>query len=183
MPMAGDPTFEPFTLGGVTSSNRMLRSSVGGRMAHHDGTVSSVWKNFEERFADGGVGGISSTTLDVNRARESPLEYPPISDDRFIAPLRRYLAEIRATGCRYIIQIGDPGYATQTSLFPQHADGMSSSPGVDLIHGYRNRRTAMDEDEIERSIREFADAAGACARPAPTASRSPRRRATSSTSS
>lgn len=149
---------EPFTLGNVTFKNRVLRSSMGGRMAGYDGTVTSVWKNFEKRFADGGVGGIISTTLDVNRRRESPAQYPPLGDDRFVAPLRRYLAEIRATGCRYVVQLGDPGYATQTSLFPERADGLSASGGLDLIYGY-GRRVAMTEDDIARAIADFAAAA------------------------
>lgn len=149
---------EPFTLAGVTFRNRLLRSSVGGRMAHYDGTVGSVWKNFEKTFADGGVGGVISTTLDVNRWRESPFEYPPICDDRFVAPLKRAIKQVQETGCRYIVQIGDPGYHTQTSLFPQRQDGLSSSSGLDLIYGY-GARVAMTEDDIRASIEDFAQGA------------------------
>lgn len=150
---------EPFAIRGVTFKNRILRSSVGGRMANYDGTVTSVWKNFEKRFADGGVAGIISTTLNVNRFRKSPLEYPPISEDRYVAPLRRAIAEIRSTGCRYIIQIGDPGSATQTSLLPEREDAHSSSRGVDLIYGYASASLAMTEDQIGAAVRDFADAA------------------------
>ncbi len=151
--------FEPYTIKGLTFPNRILRSSVGGRTAGYDGVVGSTWKNFEKRFADGGVGGIISTTFNVNRFRKSPLEYPPISEDRYIAPLRKYIAEIKSTGCRYIIQIGDPGYAAQVSLFPEEQDSQSSSDGFDLIYGYTDRRTAMTEDDIQQAIRDFADAA------------------------
>ena len=151
--------FEPFTINQVTFPNRILRSSVGGRTAGYDGMVGSTWKNFEKRFADGGVGGIISTTFNVNRFRKSPLEYPPICDDAYVGPLRRHIAEIKSTGCRYIIQIGDPGYAAQVSLFPESQDSKSSSDGFDLIYGYTDRRTAMTEDEIHQAIRDFADAA------------------------
>lgn len=65
--------------------------------------VGSTWKNFEKRFADGGVGGIISTTFNVNRFLKSPLEDPPISEDIYVAPLRRAIAEIRSTGCRCLI--------------------------------------------------------------------------------
>lgn len=151
--------FEPFTLRGVTFPNRILRSSLGGRMAHYDGTVTSVWKNFEKRFAEGGVGGLISTTLNVNRHRKSPLEYPPLSEDRYVAPLRRFIAEIRSTGCRYVVQLGDPGYATQTSLFPESLDASSSSPGLDLIYGYGDGHREMTEAEIHGAITDFARAA------------------------
>jgi 2,4-dienoyl-CoA reductase (NADPH2) len=151
--------FEPFTIKNVTFKNRILRSSVGGRTANYDGTVTDVWKNFEKRFADGGVGGIISTTLNINKYRESPMEYPPIAEDKYVKPLKKYIKQIKATGCKYIIQIGDPGYATQTSLFPQIQDSRSSSTGFDLIYGYNNKRTMITEEEIQDEIRYFADAA------------------------
>ncbi len=152
--------FEPGRLGNVTFENRVLRSSVGGRMCAYNGMVTDVWKNFEMRFAAGGVGGMISTTFNVDPERQSPLEYPSIADDRYIAPLRNRLAEIKSkTGCRYIVQIGDPGYATQMSLFPQRADALSSSSGFDFLYGYVNRRIEMTAAEIEQAIERFAAAA------------------------
>jgi len=151
--------FEPYSIKQVTFPNRILRSSVGGRTAGYDGVVGSTWKNFEKRFADGGVGGIISTTFNVNRFRKSPLEYPPISEEIYVAPLRKAIAEIRSTGCRYIIQLGDPGYAAQVSLFPEPQDSHSSSAGFDLIYGYTDRRTAMSEEDIWQAVRDFGDAA------------------------
>jgi 2,4-dienoyl-CoA reductase-like NADH-dependent reductase (Old Yellow Enzyme family) len=152
--------FDPVTINGVTFPNRLLRSSVGGRTCDYDGTVTDVWKNFEKRFADGGLGGIISTTFHVNQDRLSPLEYPSIARDDYVTPLAHYIEEIRATGCRYIVQIGDPGYATQTSLFPQDVDAKSSSGGYDLVYGYNNKRIAMTDAEIEAAIGDFARAAG-----------------------
>jgi len=155
--MAG--IFDPITIKNVRFENRILRSSVGGRMAAYTGVVTDVWRNFESRFAEGGVGGIISTTFGINRLRQSPYEYPTLCEDRFVPPLRQRLADIKAGGCKYIIQIGDPGSAVQTSLFPERADAMSSSSGFDLLYGYVNRRIAMTEAEIEREIGEFAAAA------------------------
>ena len=128
--------FEPRTIKDVTFRNRVLRSSVGGRMAAYDGTVTDVWSNFEQAFADGGVGGIISTTFSTNRRRQTPFEYPSLSEQRFVVPLKRHVAEIKARGCPYIIQIGDPGAATQLSLFGEDADAMSSSSGFDFLYGY-----------------------------------------------
>ncbi len=151
--------FDPITINNVTFANRLLRSSVGGRSAYYNGTASDVWKNFEKRFAEGGVGGIISTTLNINRYRQSPVQYPPISEDRFVPPLRKYIREIRATGVKYLIQIGDPGMATQVSLFPEVRDSWSSSSGFDLAYGYNNWRTPMTEREVLEEIAEFRDAA------------------------
>ena len=72
---AGSPgIFSELWINGVRFKNRLLRSSIGGRMSNYDGTVTDVWKNFEKRFAVGGVSGIISTTFHVNADRLSPLQ-------------------------------------------------------------------------------------------------------------
>jgi 2,4-dienoyl-CoA reductase-like NADH-dependent reductase (Old Yellow Enzyme family) len=154
-----DPIFEPFTVKGVTFKNRIIRSSIGGRTAYYDGTVSNAWKNFELRFAQNGVAAIVSATLNVNARRWSPLEYPQISADKFIKPLREGIAGVRSESCRYIIQIGDGGSHVQTSLFSQKEDGYGPSPGFDLFYGYRSRRTQMSVADVEQSVAEFGQAA------------------------
>ena len=152
--------FTPITIGNVSFKNRILRSSVGGRMSNYDGTVTDVWKNFEKKFAEGDVAGIISTTFHVNEDRVSPLQYPSIAAQKFVPYLRKYIGEIKSVGnCRYIVQIGDPGYTTYTSLFPEEQDAKTSSSGFDLGFGYNNTRRKMSVAEIERSIRDFADAA------------------------
>jgi 2,4-dienoyl-CoA reductase-like NADH-dependent reductase (Old Yellow Enzyme family) len=151
--------FEPFTIKNVTFKNRILRSSMGGRTSYYDGTVTSAWKHFEKRFAEGGIAGIISATIDVDDSRLSPLEYPKISDDRFIKPMREGVREVQMLGCRYIMQIGDAGGQTQMSLFSQEADAKSASKNFDLLFGYRNRTVEMTLAEIEEEIQKFADAA------------------------
>ena len=151
--------FEPFAMNGVEFSNRVLRSSLGGRTSFYDGTISPAFTAFENRFAKGGVGGIISATIGVNKRRMSPLEYPTLYDDRFVAPLAEAARAVQAHGCRYIIQIGDPGGHTHTSLFAEEADGKSASSTFDLFYGYRSRTSAMTEEEIETAIEAFAAAA------------------------
>jgi 2,4-dienoyl-CoA reductase (NADPH2) len=150
---------EPFTIKNVEFKNRIVRSSMGGRTSYYDGTVTAAWANFERRFAAHGIAAIISATIDVDEDRISPLEYPKISHDRFIKPLRRGVRAVQKEGCKYIMQIGDAGGHTQTSLFTQKADAMSASAGFDLIFGYRNRTYAMSEGDVEREVVKFADAA------------------------
>lgn len=153
--------FSKWTINGVQFKNRLLRSSIGGRMSNYDGTVTDVWKNFEKRFATGGVSGIISTTFHVDADRLSPLQYPSIASDQHIPHLKKYIAEIKKVdgGCNYIVQIGDPGYTTYSSLFPEEVDSKSSSAGFDLGFGYNNKRTEMKVDEIEKAIGDHIDAA------------------------
>ncbi len=35
--------FEPITITGVTSKNRLIRSSIGGRTAYYEGYVNEAW--------------------------------------------------------------------------------------------------------------------------------------------
>jgi 2,4-dienoyl-CoA reductase-like NADH-dependent reductase (Old Yellow Enzyme family) len=153
--------FQPFTINNITFKNRILRSSIGGRMANYDGTVSPAWTAFEKRFAASGVGGIISATISINRQRMSPLEYPSLHSDTFVPALRAAVGEIKRAhpDCPYLIQLGDTGGHTHTSLIAQAEDALSSSGHVDLIFGYRNRAVAMSEVQIAQSIEEFGAAA------------------------
>jgi 2,4-dienoyl-CoA reductase (NADPH2) len=159
MPEPGLKMFQPLVVRGVRFRNRIVRSSMGGRGAYYDGTVNNAWKNFEVRFARTGVAAIISATMAVDDRRLSPLAYPKLSDDRFIEPLRRAVAAVQAEDCRYIMQIGDPGAHTQTSLLPQAEDGHSASAWFDLYYGYRNRATAMSTREVQDEVVKFAEAA------------------------
>jgi 2,4-dienoyl-CoA reductase-like NADH-dependent reductase (Old Yellow Enzyme family) len=152
--------FEPFRIRNVAFANRVLRSSIGGRMAYYDGTISPAWVHFERVFAQNGVAGIISATISVNKTRMSPLEYPTIHHDRFVAPLRDAVKEIKAgNDCRYIIQIGDTGGHTHTSLRAQPADALSASAYTDVLFGYHNRTIAMSKAQIAEVIQNFAEAA------------------------
>ena len=151
--------FEPFNLKGVALKNRVLRSSMGGRTSYFDGTVSPAWEQFETRFADAGVAAIISATVSVDDKRCAPLNYPRISDDRFIAPFRKGIDAVHARDCRYIMQIGDGGYHAQMSVFPKVEDSKTSSPLFDLLYGYTNRTHAMTVEEIAQSVDKFAQAA------------------------
>lgn len=151
--------FTPLTVNGVEFSNRVIRSSIGGRYAYYDGTVNPAWAHFERRFARHGVAAVISATLTIDDRRWAPLEYPKISDDRFIKPIAEGVRRVQALGCRYILQIGDPGYHTQAGLFSERSDEMSASNGFDFFYGYRSRRSAMSVGEIERVVENFAAAA------------------------
>ena len=151
--------FEPYQIKGLHFKNRVVRSSIGGRTSYYDGTVTSAFKNFEKRFAEHDVAGIISATISVNNDRTSPMEYPKISDDRYIKPLAAAIKAVQQYDCRYIIQIGDTGGATHTSLLSQQGDAKSSSTLFDLFYGYHNLHKAMSLEEIDRTIREFAEAA------------------------
>ena len=153
--------FDPVTINGVTFRSRILRSSLGGRMAYYDGTISPVFKNFERRFAkaENLLGGIISATIDVDEKRCSPLEYPKLTKGTPIGPLKEVVDKVKAEGCNYIVQLGDPGGHTQTSILPSEADGKSASWFFDFYYGYRNTTSPMSTEEVEEEVDKFAAAA------------------------
>ncbi|MEP6646006.1 MAG: NADH:flavin oxidoreductase [Saprospiraceae bacterium] len=150
--------FEPFQIKNLHFKNRILRSSIGGRTSFYDGTVTSAFKNFEKRFAENDVAGIITATIAVDAKRASPMEYPKLSNDIFIKPLSEAIKVVHQYDCRYIIQIGDSGAASQISLFKQPEDAKSSSNLIDFFYGYQNRHKAMTIEEIEIAIEKFAEA-------------------------
>ena len=83
--------FDAFAINGVTLRSRVLRSSLGGRLAYYDGTPTPAWRNFERRFAlaENRLGAIISATIGVDDRRLSPLEYPKLSDKRLDRAARR----------------------------------------------------------------------------------------------
>jgi 2,4-dienoyl-CoA reductase (NADPH2) len=151
--------FEPFKLKGIELKNRILRSSMGGRTSYFDNSVSPAWRHFETRFADAGVAAVISPTVSVDDRRCAPLQYPKISQDRFVAPFRAGIDAVHARDCRYIMQIGDGGYHAQMSLLPKPEDRKTASALFDLVFGYTNRTTAMTTDEIGQVVQNFAAAA------------------------
>lgn len=151
--------FEPFQIKQLHFKNRIVRSSIGGRTSYYDGTVTSAFKNFEKRFAENDVAAIITATMSVDDKRASPMEYPKLSDDRFVGSLREAVKGVHQYDCRYIIQIGDTGGHTHASLFAQPEDAKSSSTMFDALYGYANVQRAMSLEEIERTIAKFGEAA------------------------
>lgn len=151
--------FEPFAIKGVPFKNRVLRSSMGGRMSYFDGSPSPVWARFEERFAEAGVAAVISTTISVDDRRCAPLNYPKISRDSFVPAFRAGVRAVQAHDCRYIMQLGDGGYHAQMSLLPKPEDHKTASPLFDLVFGYGNRTQAMTTEEIGQVVENFAEAA------------------------
>jgi 2,4-dienoyl-CoA reductase (NADPH2) len=148
--------FEPYNLKTIELKNRILRSSMGGKTSYYSGAVSPAWQHFDTRFAERGVAAIISATISVDNRRWAPLQYPKISDDRFIGPLQAGVRAVQAHDCRYIMQIGDGGYHAQMSLLAKPEDSKTASAMFDLIFGYTNRTTAMTVEEIERAVANFA---------------------------
>ena len=49
------PEYYPLTINGLTLKNRVVRSSLGGRVDYYDGSMSDARIAWDTRFARGGI--------------------------------------------------------------------------------------------------------------------------------
>src|SRR3954470_18675311 len=97
----------PLPLGRLTLKNRLLRSSISGRIDNYDGSGTPARIRFEERFAQGGVAAIISSHVPVTpRGRVLP-NYAMIDHDRSIGFWKEVGDRVRKVegGCHFILQL------------------------------------------------------------------------------
>src|SRR5207302_4188251 len=102
-------SFQALTLGGLTLKNRLLRSSISGRIDNYDGSGTPGRVNFEERFARGGVAAIISSHVPITPAGRVLPNYAMIDRDERIEFWRTVGQRVRAHGCKYFLQLSHSG--------------------------------------------------------------------------
>jgi len=155
---ANDPIFQPLTINGLTLKNRVVRSSLGGRVDYYDGSMSNARIAWDRRFARGGVSAIISSNVGIRTDGIAVPGYASIDHDRTIPSWRALIEEIHRFDCRYIIQLHFSG--RQRDLPRKEYVGIhppSSTDRPDLLYGLRCRR--MTIPEIHDVVRAYANAA------------------------
>jgi 2,4-dienoyl-CoA reductase-like NADH-dependent reductase (Old Yellow Enzyme family) len=155
---ASDPIFQPLTINGLRLKNRVVRSSLGGRVDYYDGSMSEARIAWDRRFARGGVSAIISSNVGIRTDGIAVPGYASIDHDRTIPSWRRLVDEIHRHDCRYIIQLHFSG--RQRDLPRKEYLGIdppSATDRPDLLYGLRCRR--MTIPEIRDLVRAYAEAA------------------------
>ncbi|MGF7213673.1 2,4-dienoyl-CoA reductase (NADPH2) [Skermanella aerolata] len=153
-----DPIFRPLTINGLTFKNRVIRSSLGGRVDYYDGSMSEGRIAWDLRFARGGVSAIISSNSGIRADGMAVPGYATIDDDRTIPSWRRLVQEVHRYDCRYIIQLH---FAGRQRDIPRKdfvdIPPPSATSRPDLLYGLRARR--MTIPEIEDLVQDYARAA------------------------
>ena len=157
-PPANDPIFRPLTINGLTFKNRVVRSSLGGRVDYYNGSMSEARIAWDRRFARGGVAAIISSNSGIRADGVAVPGYATIDHDRTIPSWRRLVGEVHQHDCRYIIQLHFSGRQRdlpRKEFLDIPPPGATDRP--DLLYGLRSRR--MTIPEIHDLVQAYARAA------------------------
>lgn len=148
----------PLPIGHLTLKNRLLRSSISGRIDNYDGSGTPARVRFEERFAEGGVAAIISSHVPITPYARVLPNYAMIDRDERIGFWRTVGQRVHKHDCLYILQLShsgrqqDIGGVENEDRLP---GGATDQP--DYFNGLRSRR--MNAEEIRSVVKLFGDGA------------------------
>jgi 2,4-dienoyl-CoA reductase (NADPH2) len=150
---------QPLQIGRLELKNRLIRSSISGRIDNYDGSGTPARVYFEEQFARGGVSAIISSHAPITPGGRVLPNYAMIDQDARIGFWKLVGERVRShDNCKFILQLSHSGRqqdikgVENAGRYPAGATSRA-----DYFHGFPSR--AMSKVEIAQIVEMFAAAA------------------------
>lgn len=154
--MENDIIFQPLEFKNLTVKNRLFRSSISGRWDNYDGSGTQARINWEEKFAQGGVGAVISSFVPVHVRGRIMANYAMIDNDDKIPFWRKVGEKVHEYDCKYIMQLSHSGRQRDVPGVENLMNkGLSSTNKKDSFHGLLCQ--AMTLEEIKQVVQQFAE--------------------------
>jgi len=151
--------FEPITIKSMTLSNRVVLPPMTTTLANADGTIGDRFIEFYAARAAGGVGLITSETVDVHPYTHNlsigDRGFSAIYDDRFLPGLRRFAERMHREGAKVSVQLHHFGNAMLQvdPTKPPVGPSAIACPGGQMPR-------ALTTEEIQEIVQAFGRAGG-----------------------
>lgn len=145
----------PAAIGQLTVRNRMIATALVTDFADEDGLPTEQYIRYHEEKARGGWGLVITEDYAILPDGKSHARLPGLWDDSQIGPHTEFVRRVHEAGGTIGVQLFHPGRATTQEL--AQGNLMAPSPVRDPMMTETPRE--MDEADIRRVVKAFADAA------------------------
>lgn len=147
--------FEPATIGGISSKNRLVRSATQEGLAVENGHIGENLLSVYQALAKGGVGIVITGMVGVDDNSRIFPQMVKAYDDAFALGMRKIVENAHENDCKIVVQIAHNGAKA-------NPDNGSAPVGPSDITLGKKTVEAMTQSQIKEVVNSFATTALRC---------------------